>query len=133
MGEISSSDGSIIIPIESRMDDTIISTIINGMNRKNPIINPARNSLITNDELKYMLGYHSDYSVCLKFAKPIKSSRSCSRVFLIINTRRGSIPFSYACFVVISLFNKGCRAVSLIFVKVGAIIKNVTNQSHCRK
>jgi hypothetical protein len=41
--------GSIIIPIDIRVDDTTISIIIKGMYIKNPIINAILNSLIIND------------------------------------------------------------------------------------
>lgn len=46
-GSDTSIGGSIIIPIDIRILDIIISTIKKGMNRKNPIINPVLNSLIT--------------------------------------------------------------------------------------
>jgi hypothetical protein len=46
-GSDTSIGGSIIIPIDIRILDMIISTIKNGMNKKNPIINPVLSSLIT--------------------------------------------------------------------------------------
>jgi hypothetical protein len=44
--------GIIIIPIDIRILDTIISTIINGIKRKKPIIKPALSSLRTNAGIK---------------------------------------------------------------------------------
>ena len=44
--------GSIIIPIDIRVDATIISIIINGINKNIPILNAIVNSLSINAGIK---------------------------------------------------------------------------------
>ena len=88
--------GSIIIPMDIRVEDTTISITMNGRYIKNPMINAILNSLIINAGISISVGISSSEAI-EPASNPLifkNVSKSLFEVCFSINVRSGLIPVS---------------------------------------
>ncbi len=88
--------GSIIMPMDRRMDATTISMMRNGMNRMNPIWNAVLSSDIMNAGIRALVGTSSLLEGFSCFTMLMNRERSFSLVCLNMKSLKGVSAFSRA-------------------------------------